>query len=58
MLQKIQDGVCMDLALLEDELQAVMQAGASGLTLNGRKSLIFRSLSRIFPTYLAVKRKS
>ena len=30
----------------------------SGLTLNGRKPPIFHSLSRIFPTYMKVKRKS
>ena len=30
----------------------------TGLTLNGRKPPIFHSLSRIFPTYMKVKRKS
>ena len=30
----------------------------AGLTLNGRKPPIFHSLSRIFPTYMKVKRKS
>ena len=38
--------------------QVLHAAAVAGLTLNGRKPPIFHSLSRIFPTYMKVKRKS
>ena len=40
------------------EITLPFSASSTGLTLNGRKPPIFHSLSRIFPTYMKVKRKS
>jgi hypothetical protein len=42
----------------ERTLECVASSKLSGLTLHGCKSPIFRSLSRIFPTYVRAKRKS
>ena len=47
-----------DVAQSLNNLAELYRVQETGLTLNGRKPPIFHSLSRIFPTYMKVKRKS